>query len=59
MHDRPEEIEARKEIIELIPNKLAKSVSKALDRIEREIGVVKFREIFKTIMTDNGAEFRN
>ncbi|MEI3394368.1 MAG: hypothetical protein V8R82_01465 [Clostridia bacterium] len=53
------ERKTRKEIIELIPNKLAKSVSKALDRIEREIGVVKFREIFKTIMTDNGAEFRN
>ena len=49
----------RKEIIELIPNKSAKSVSKALDRIEREIGVVKFRETFKTITTDNGAEFRN
>ena len=53
------ERKTRKEIIELIPNKLAKSVSKALDRIKREIGVVKFREIFKTIMTDNGAEFRN
>ena len=53
------ERKTRKEIIELIPNKLAKSVSKALDRIEREIGVVKFREIFKTIMIDNGAEFRN
>ena len=53
------ERKTRKEIIELIPNKSAKSVSKALDRIEKEIGVVKFREIFKTITTDNGAEFRN
>ena len=53
------ERKTRKEIIELIPNKSAKSVSKALDRIEKEIGVVKFRETFKTITTDNGAEFRN
>lgn len=53
------ERKTRREIIELIPNKFAKSVSKALDRIEKEIGVVKFRETFKTITTDNGAEFRN
>lgn len=53
------ERKTRKEIIELIPNKSANSVGKALDRIERELGVVKFREIFKTITTDNGAEFRN
>lgn len=53
------ERKTRKEIIELIPNKSAKSVSKALDRIEKEIGVVQFRERFKTITTDNGAEFRN
>ena len=49
----------RKEIIELIPDKSAKSVGKALDRIERQLGVRKFRETFKTITTDNGAEFRN
>lgn len=53
------ERKTRKEIIELIPNKSAKSVGKALDRIERRLGVVKFRETFKTITTDNGAEFRN
>lgn len=53
------ERKTRKEIIELIENKTARSVSKALDRIEREVGVVKFREIFKTITTDNGTEFRN
>ena len=53
------ERKTRKEIIELIPDKSAKSVGKALDRIERQLGVVKFRETFKTITTDNGAEFRN
>ena len=34
-------------------------IGKALDRIERQLGVVKFRKTFKTITTDNGAEFRN
>lgn len=53
------ERKTRKEIIELIPNKTAESVGKALDRIERKLGVIKFRETFKTITTDNGAEFRN
>ena len=53
------ERKTRKEIIELIPNKSAEAVSRALDRIERQLGVVKFRERFKTITTDNGSEFRN
>jgi len=53
------ERKTRKEIIELIPNKTAESVVKALNRIERHLGVIKFRKIFKTITTDNGAEFRN
>ncbi len=53
------ERKTRKEIIELIPNKSGESVAKALDRIERQLGVVKFRETFKTITTDNGSEFRN
>lgn len=53
------ERKTRKEIIELIPDKTAESVGKALDRIEKRLGVVKFRETFKTITTDNGSEFRN
>ena len=53
------ERKTRKEIIELIPNKTGESVARALDRIERKLGVVKFRETFKTITTDNGTEFRN
>lgn len=53
------ERKTRKEIIELIPNKEAKSVGRALDKIERKLGVVKFRETFKTITTDNGGEFKN
>lgn len=49
----------RKEIIRIIPNKTNQSVVKVLDQIERQIGVKKFRNIFKTITTDNGTEFRN
>lgn len=53
------ERKTRKEIIEIIANKTAGAVGKELDRMERKLGVVKFREIFKTITTDNGTEFRN
>ena len=48
---------SRKEIIVLIKDKTQKSVIKALDKLERDIGVVNFRKIFKTITTDNGPEF--
>ncbi|TDT68654.1 hypothetical protein EV215_1721, partial [Hypnocyclicus thermotrophus] len=44
-------------IIELLANKTQNSVIKALDRLERKIGVKNFREEFKTITTDNGSEF--
>lgn len=53
------ERKTRKEIIEIIPNKTAEAVAKALDRIERQIGTVQFRKTFKTITTDNGTEFRS
>ena len=53
------ERKTRKEIIELIPDKSGKSVARALDRIERQVGVINFRKAFKTITTDNGTEFRN
>lgn len=50
---------SRKEIIELIPNKTQEAVINGLNRIERRIGVINFRELFKTITTDNGKEFYN
>lgn len=50
---------SRKEIIELLPTKEQASVIKALNRIEKREGVVKFRNKFKTITTDNGSEFLN
>jgi len=51
------ERKTRIEIIEKIPDKTQDSVVKGLDRIERRMGVVKFRETFKSITTDNGREF--
>jgi len=53
------ERKSRKEIIRLLPNKRQESVIKALDSMERELGVINFRETFKTITTDNGSEFLN
>jgi IS30 family transposase len=50
---------SRKEIIIKMKDKTEKSVIKALDMLERKLGVVKFRETFKTITTDNGSEFRD
>ena len=50
---------SRSEIIELIPDKTKASVQAGLDRIERRMGVVEFRETFKTITTDNGSEFKD
>jgi len=50
---------SRKEIIELIPNKTSDAVIRGLDRIERRMGPVVFREAFKTITTDNGSEFKD
>lgn len=50
---------SRSEIIELIPDKTKESVKAGLDRIERRMGPVEFRETFKTITTDNGSEFKD
>lgn len=47
----------RKEIIEKIPAKTKKAVITGLNRIERRLGVVNFRDTFKTITVDNGREF--
>lgn len=47
----------RKEIIRLMPNHEVKSVLKELNKLERQLGSKKFREIFKSITVDNGVEF--
>jgi IS30 family transposase len=51
------ERKSREEIIIKIWDKSQKSVKKALDDMEREMGAGAFREKFKTITTDNGSEF--
>lgn len=48
---------SRKELIELMKDKTAGSVLKALSRIERRLGKTRFAETFKTITVDNGSEF--
>lgn len=53
------ERKSRKEKIKLLPDKTQESIKKALDSMERDLGVIKFRETFKTITTDNGGEFLN
>ena len=40
-----------------MPDKTAESVVKALDFLERKMGVVKFRKTFLSITVDNGSEF--
>ena len=51
------ERKTRREIIILIPNRKAETIVKALDALERKIGAVNFRKIFRTITVDNGSEF--
>lgn len=50
------ERKTRQEIILKLSNKETKSVSKALDKLERRYGT-KFYKVFKTITFDNGVEF--
>lgn len=47
----------REEIILKIWDKSQKSVKKAMDDMEREIGTEAFRKKFKTVTVDNGNEF--
>lgn len=47
----------RKEIIRLMPNQKAESVLNEMNKLETEFGYQNFKEIFKSITTDNGSEF--
>lgn len=51
------ERKTRREIIIMVPNRKAETIVRALDALERKIGAVNFRKIFKTITVDNGSEF--
>lgn len=48
---------SRMELVRLMPDKTMRSVTKALDGIEKQCGSRLFRSIFKTITVDNGSEF--
>lgn len=47
----------RQEIILKLPDKKARSVVKALDRLEKKMGKRRFRKTFQSITMDNGVEF--
>lgn len=51
------ERKTREEIIIMVTNRQAETTVKAIDRLERKMGAVKFRKIFKSITVDNGTEF--
>ena len=51
------ERKTRGEIIELMKDGTAASVVSALNRLERKMGAKMFRQVFRTITTDNGTEF--
>lgn len=53
------ERKTRLEIIRKIPDKKSESVIQILNKLEKELGAKKFRNIFKTITMDNGVEFLN
>lgn len=48
---------SRMELVRLMPDKTIRSVTKALDGIEKQCGSRLFKSIFKTITVDNGSEF--
>lgn len=50
------ERKTRQEIIMKLPNKETKTIAKAIDRIERQMGK-RFYEVFKGITFDSGVEF--
>lgn len=51
------ERKTRSEIIELMQDGSSASVVAALNRLERKLGSRTFRQVFRTITTDNGTEF--
>jgi len=51
------ERKTRKEIIVLLPNRKAETITRAVNALERKYGAVNFRAIFKSITVDNGSEF--
>jgi len=53
------ERKTRKQIVKTLPNKKQCSVSRAINKLEKEYGAEQFKKIFKTITVDNGTEFKH
>lgn len=51
------ERKTRAEIVIKTPDRTARSIDRAMDRLERRLGAPTFRKIFRTITCDNGVEF--
>ena len=51
------ERKTRQEMIRVLRGKTVRNVIAELDKIERSIGLARFRKIFRTITMDNGSEF--
>lgn len=47
----------RREMIFKLPNRKASTIRSVFDRLERRMGKQRFRQVFRTITTDNGSEF--
>ena len=53
------ERKTKTEITRKMPDRTASSVKKEIDKIERQMGAIAFRELFISITADNGVEFSN
>ena len=53
------ERKTRRQIVRKLPNKKQCSVSRAINKMEKEYGAEQFKKIFKTITVDNGTEFKH
>ena len=51
------ERKTRREMIFKLPNRKAATIRKVFDQLERKMGKLLFRDVFRTITTDNGSEF--
>ena len=51
------ERKTKAEIVRKIPDRTAKSIKAEFDKMERQMGSVRFRDLFRSCSFDNGAEF--
>lgn len=51
------ERQTRRELIFKLPDRKAATIRGVFDKLERKLGKLHFRDVFRTITTDNGSEF--